>query len=323
MKKGIITMFLILYLFFPLSVFAYSDKVIPGGENIGIEVHNQGVMIVGFYKVNGKYTNTNLVAGDSIIRVSGQDVNSIDELVSAIDKNIQNNRVEISYLRDKKEYKEDLVVTLFDGVYKTGLYVKDSLNGVGTITYIDPKTRIYGALGHEIVEANTNKKIEVKTGNIFESYVLRIEKSMDGSPGAKRAKIEYDKTLGTIIKNTNKGIFGVYDKELPDKDALEVASVEEVEEGKATIYTVVKGNTYQEFEINITRIDPNSEIKNFYFEIKDDELLNATGGIVQGMSGSPIIQNNKIIGAVTHVIIDNVKSGYGISIVTMLEEGEN
>lgn len=323
MKKIFINLLFILYVLLPVNVLAYSDKIIPGGENIGIEVHNTGVMVVGFYKVNGKYTNSELIAGDTIIKVDNTEVNSINDLISAIDNNIYDNKVTITYLRDNKVKESKLNVVLFDGVYKTGLYVKDSLSGVGTITYIDPKTKIYGALGHEIIEGTTNKKIEVKTGNIYESYVLKITKSMDGNPGLKKAKIEYENVLGTVLKNTNKGIFGIYDKVLPNKELMEVATTSEVKEGKATIYTVVKGSTYKEYEINISRIDPNSEVKNFYFEITDEELLNATGGVVQGMSGSPIIQDNKIIGAVTHVIIDNVKTGYGISIVTMLEEGEN
>ena len=317
MKKFIFNLLIIGYLLMPVNVLAYSNYVIPGGENIGIEVHNNGVMIVGFYKVNGNYTNKDLRAGDSIIKV-----NSTSELVNAIDKNINGDNVKITFLRDGKELSTSLNVVLFDGVYKTGLYVKDSLNGVGTISYIDPETKIYGALGHEILEGSTNKRIEVKTGNIYESYVLKITKSMDGNPGAKRAKINYDKELGNIIKNTKVGIFGTYDKELPNKELLEVASVDEVNEGSAYISTVVKGNEIKNYEIDITRIDKNSDIKNFYFKIVSEELIDATGGVVQGMSGSPIIQDNKIIGAVTHVIIDDVKTGYGISIITMLEEGE-
>lgn len=322
MKKFIFNLLIIGYLLVPIKVMAYSTYIIPGGENIGIEVHNNGIMIVGFYKVNGNYTNKDLKAGDSIIKVNNIDVNSTSELVSTIDKNIKNNKVNITYLRDGKEYNSNLNVVLFDGVYKTGLYVKDSLSGIGTISYIDPNTKIYGALGHEILEGSTNKRIEVKTGNIYESYVLKINKSIDGNPGAKRAKIIYDKELGSIIKNTNVGIYGVYEKELPNKELLEVASLDEVHEGIAYISTVIKGNEIKKYKIDITRIDKNNIIKNFYFKIVDEELIDATGGVVQGMSGSPIIQDDKIIGAITHVIIDDVKTGYGISIVTMLEEGE-
>lgn len=321
MKKKVILMGLITLLM-PLQVLAYSNYIIPGGENIGIEVYNKGIMIVGFYKVNGEYPKTNLEAGDSIIKVGNEDVSTVNELVSAIDKNIKNNTVLLTYLKDNKEYQTELEVALLDGIYKTGLYVKDSLNGIGTLTYIDPESKIYGALGHEILESNTNKRIEVKTGNIFDSEVIKIIKSTDGIPGSKKAKIDYNNELGSVKKNTSSGIFGLYNSDLPSKEALEVGNIDEVELGKASIYTVVNGRDYNNYEINISRIDKDSNVKNFYFEITDEELLNTTGGVIQGMSGSPIIQNNKIIGAVTHVIVDDVKKGYGISIVTMLEEGE-
>lgn len=321
MKKKFILLSVI-SLLMPLKVFAYSNYIIPGGENIGIEVYNKGIMIVGFYKVNGEYPKTTLEAGDSIIRVGDEDVSTVNELVSAIDKNIKDNVVELTYLKDNKEYKTELEVSLLDGIYKTGLYVKDSLNGIGTLTYIDPESKIYGALGHEILESNTNKRIEVKTGNIFDSEVIQIIKSTDGIPGSKKAKIDYDTELGSVTKNTGSGIFGLYNSTLPSKEAKEVADIDEVELGKAVIYTVVNGKEYQEYEINISKIDKENKVKNFYFEITDEELLDATGGVVQGMSGSPIMQNDKIIGAVTHVIVDDVKKGYGISIVTMLEEGE-
>lgn len=322
MKKVYITIMALVIALLPLEVMAYSKYIIPGGENVGIEVHNNGVMIVGFYKVNGDYINTFLETGDSIIKINGDEVSSISDLVNAIDKSIKDNKVSINYLRDNKEYKDEMEVKLFDGVYKTGLYVKDSLNGIGTITYIDPKTKIYGALGHEILEGTTNKKIEVKTGTIFDSFVLKVNKSIDGTPGSKKAKIDFDTNLGTVIKNTGFGIFGKYQDSLPDKEALEIATIDEVSLGSASIYTVLQGKEIQEYKINIKRIDAKNNIKNFYFEVVDENLLNASGGIVQGMSGSPIIQNNKIIGAVTHVIVDDVKTGYGISIITMLEEGE-
>ncbi len=194
MKKKFIIFSLLTFLM-PLQVLAYSNYIIPGGENIGIEVYNKGIMVVGFYKVNGEYPKTNLEAGDSIVKVGSESVNTVNELVSAIDKNIKDNIVEVTYVKDNKEYKTNLEVSLFDGVYKTGLYVKDSLNGIGTLTYIDPESKIYGALGHEILESNTNKKIEVKTGNIFDSEVVKIVKSTDGVPGSKKAKIDYNTEL--------------------------------------------------------------------------------------------------------------------------------
>lgn len=308
----------------PLNVWAYSSKVIVGGENIGINIKSDGVLIVGFYKVNGKdiKSEPNLKIGDYIKEVNDIKINSINELTQAIDKNMQDNAVNLTILRDNKEIKVKLDLIKQNNLFKTGLYVKDSLTGIGTLTYIDPETKIFGALGHEILESNTNTRIEVKEGNIFNSTITGINKSINGVPGEKKASFNTDKVYGNITKNTINGLFGNYTTNLPGKKLVEVASKEEVKIGEATILTVLEDNKIEEYKINITKINEYNEIKNIFFEITDSKLLEKAGGIVQGMSGSPIIQNNKIIGAVTHVLIDNVKTGYGIFITTMLEEGE-
>ena len=206
-------------------------------------------------------------------------------------------------------------------MYKTGLYVKDSISGIGTLTYIDPNTKIYGALGHEIIESNSNSKIEVRTGTIFKSAVSSIDRSVDGTPGTKNARFYSNTVYGTITKNTEHGIYGEYD-DLLDKELVEVGDPSDLKLGKAYISTVIKDEDVDDYEITITKIDEKNDVKNIYFEITDNRLLDATGGIVQGMSGSPILQDGKIYGAVTHVVIENVKKGYGIFITTMLEEGE-
>ena len=156
------------------------------------------------------------------------------------------------------------------------------------------------------------------------SKVRSINKSRDGSVGSKNATIDYNEKIGNIYSNTDKGVFGLYTASLPNKDILEIATFEEIKNDNAYILTVTDNNKIQEYDIKI--IDKYNNKKNtqkaFSFEIIDNDLLNITGGIVQGMSGSPIIQDNKIIGAVTNVLVDDVKLGYGISIITMLEEGE-
>lgn len=209
-----------------------------------------------------------------------------------------------------------------NGVYKTGLYVKDSLTGLGTLTYIDPETKIYGALGHEILESTANSRIEVKTGNIFKSLVTSITKSEDSSPGTKNAKFYKNVIYGTIDKNVGAGIYGTYESAIDSNNLIPVINSNEVKTGEATIYTALDDNTVKDYTINILKVDANSKIKNFYFEVTDPVLLEKTGGIVQGMSGSPIVQNGNLIGAVTHVSIDKVTTGYGISIITMLKAGE-
>lgn len=309
----------------PWQVLAYSDRVIPGGENIGISIQSDGVMVVGFYKVNGSYRKgtPEIKNGDVIKKVGGIPVYTTQELVNAIDKTIHNDSVELTLKRNQKEFTTTLKMSLLDGVYKTGLYVKDSMSGLGTLTYIDPETKIYGALGHEIIESASAKRIEVRDGFIFKTLVTSIDKSVDGTPGGKNAKFYRDLPFGSIIKNTDVGIYGIYEELLPNKKDIAVAKKDEVVIGPATISTVLHGSEIKTYEIYIDRIDEDARTKNIHFEIIDEELLDQTGGVVQGMSGSPIMQNGKLIGAVTHVIVDRVKTGYGVFITTMLEEGES
>ena len=313
-----------LLLLIPINVFAYSDFIIPGGETLGIEINSKGIMVIGFYQINGKFNkgNPELKPGDYITKVNNIDVYTVDDLTSVIEDNISKSGVKITYNRNGKIKTSNLELVKDDNIYKTGLYVKDSITGIGTLSYIDPETKVFGALGHEIVESNTKSTVEIKSGIIFRNYITSIDKSTNGIPGSKNAKFYYDTTYGRIIKNTNVGIYGIYDAMLPQKDLIEVAEPNEVKIGKAYIETVLNGEEIKQYDINITSINESSDIKNINFEIIDEELLDKTGGVVQGMSGSPIIQNNKIIGAVTHVVIDNPSNGYGIFITTMLEEGE-
>lgn len=320
MKKKVLAILLILI--FPLNVLAYSDYIIPGGNNIGIEVYNEGIIVIGFYKINNKYNTNDLKIGDTIKRINGKNVYTVDDLVKSIENNVKDNKIEFTIERNKKEIIIDFELIYIDGTYKTGLYVKDSVSGIGTLTYIDPNTKIYGSLGHQIIEGNSMNTVEVRSGTIFESLVTSIDRSSIGTAGTKNAKFYSNNIYGNITKNKINGIYGTFTSELPDTTPLEVGKSEDLELGKATIYTVIDGKKVEEFEINITKINKTSEIKNISFEVTDERLLDKTGGIVQGMSGSPIIQNNKIFGAVTHVIVNNPTTGYGIFITTMLEEGE-
>lgn len=322
MKKYRFVGLLLTILLLPSIVFAYSNKVILGGQNVGIEINTQGILIVGFYKVNGIYNQSKLLVGDYITKVNDKEVNTINELVSEIENNVVDNKVTISYRRNDNVYSTILNLEYKDGVYKTGLYVKDTLLGNGTVTYIDPESKIYGALGHNVVESITNDKIELRTGNIFKSSISSITKSTDGSPGSINTKFYRNYIYGNIKENSLVGIYGNYMEDIDTTDLIEVANINEVKLGNAKVYTTLSNNEVKSYDINIIKIDKNNSIKNFYFEVVDDNLLDTTGGIVQGMSGSPIVQNNKLIGAVTHVTIDNVKTGYGVSIITMLEAGD-
>lgn len=314
--------FLLINLLFPIQILAYSSRVVLGGQNVGIIIRSDGILVVGFYKINGTLNNSKLSVGDYIIKVDNNDVTTINELIDNIDKSVKDNVVTLTYRHNGENKTTNLKLENVNGVYKTGLYVKDSLTGLGTLTYIDPETKIYGALGHEILESTANTRIEVKTGNIFKSIVTSITKSEDNAPGTKNAKFYKNVIYGTINKNVNAGIYGNYMESIDNDNLISVANLSDVKIGDATIFTALDDNEVKEYSIKILRIDPTNTIKNFYFEITDEELLNKAGGIVQGMSGSPIVQNNKLIGAVTHVSIDNVSTGYGISIITMLKSGE-
>ena len=304
-----ITMSLLIII--PINVFFFFYSIIPGGQNIGIQINTKGIIVVGLYKVNDSYPGreANLKVGDVITKINDEEVKNISEMVSTIEKQEDKNNIKITFMRNNSENSSTLkLVKQNDGVYRTGLYVKDSINGIGTLTFIDPNTKLYGALGHEIIESNSGKKLDIKDGKIYKSDVTTIDKSSRGNPGEKNAKYYPEEVYGNINENTSSGIFGKYDIKI----------------GPEKIRTVLEKDKIEEFDITITKIDENlASNKNILFEITDKELLEKTGGVVQGMSGSPIIQDDKIIGAVTHVIVDDAKMGYGIFITTMLEEAEN
>lgn len=326
LKKACL-IFLLAISVFPSIVLAYSEYIIPGGENIGIELNARGVMIVGLYKVDDRYPakDAGLRIGDIIVEVNNQPVSTIDGLVKQINA-ATSQTIKLKFYRNNELKTTTLTLHVDENnVLKTGLYVKDSITGIGTLSFIDPKTKLFGALGHEIIEKTTGKIIDIKDGKIFETSVSHIERSEVGAPGEKNAKFFTDNVFGKVLENTDKGIFGLYTSELPNKKLYKVAKPDEVKLGPAKILTVLKDNTIGAYDIVITKINNqnNQKTKNILFEITDGGLIQATGGIVQGMSGSPIIQNEYIVGAITHVVIDNPTRGYGIFITHMLEEAEN
>lgn len=321
MKKKILLLMLLLI---PMNLLAYSENIIVGGETIGIEAYSKGVVVVGFYKVNGKYiASETLKVGDTILEIEGVSVSSIKEMTSLIDKNIKNGKVNALIKRNNKTKKVVLNLVKDGSVYKTGLYIKEKVTGIGTLTFIDPETKIYGSLGHEIMISESTNRVEVRKGEIYKSFVNGIDRSINGRVGSKNASIDYQTELGTVTKNTGVGIYGIYNKTI-NKETTSVAKWEEINLGKAVIRTITDGSKIEEYEIEITSLNRNAidTNKSITFKVTDKTLMEKTGGIVQGMSGSPIIQNDKIIGAVTHVVIDEVNKGYAVFIRTMLEEGE-
>ena len=262
MKKTIIKMLLLINLLLPFNVFAYSDYILAGGQNIGIEINSNGVLIVGTYQINGNdpAKKANLQTGDKIISINNKEIYSIEEMVSIINDNISEESINITYKRGNNILNTTLEPIMDEnGIYKTGLYIKDSINGVGTLTFIDPNTKIYGALGHEIIEKTTGQKLEIQNGKIYSSTVTSITPSNEGNPGEKNARYDTNDIYGNIKENTTSGIFGMYTREIPNTKLYKVADKEEIELGDASILTVINDNTVEEFKINILKLNSSTK----------------------------------------------------------------
>ena len=319
-KNKLQVLILSFLLLLPVNTLAYSNYVITGGETIGIEVNSLGIMVVGFYDVNNKSIakDAGFMIGDRILEVNGNEVSNINEMINNVGE-----ETDFTVVRDSKikhiKLKSDRDAS---GILKTGLYVKDRISGIGTLTYIDPESKVFGALGHEILETTTITKFEIKDGKIYDATVNEIVKSRNGRAGEKSARYDRNNLEGTVNKNETSGIYGIYQEDFTDREKMKVGKVSEIKLGEALIRTVVHDNEIEDFEINILNINKDSETKNILFEVVSPTLLELTGGIVQGMSGSPIIQDDKIIGAVNYVIVNDTAKGYGIFITTMLEEGD-
>lgn len=323
-KKKLLLLFSFLIIFIPTNILAYSDKVILGGNNIGITVNTKEIEVVGFYKVDGKYTakDMGIKIGDKITHIENVQISSINEMVELINEKMKNDSVNITVLRNSEYLNFKLNLVKENNTYKTGLYIKDQITGIGTLTYIDPDSKIYGALGHEIT-SSTNNIVEITDGKIFKAEITGNTQSTVTTTGEKNAIFDSSKVYGTISENTTKGIYGTYTETINTDDLINIAEPNEVKLGKAYIYTVLQGNKIEKFEINILKINKDTVTKNILFEITDQKLIDKTNGVIKGMSGSPIVQNDKLVGAVTHAIVNDNNKGYGIFITTMLKEGEN
>ncbi len=325
LKTYTLNLLLLTTFIIPQTIFAYSDYIIAGGETVGIRLNTDGILIAGSYAINGHNPSNEagLKSGDIINQINNKDVHTVEDMVDIINScNCES--LKISYIRDDKSANTTLNLYQENGTLKTGLYVKDTISGVGTLTFIDPKTKLFGILGHEIADASTGDIIDIKSGTIFSSSITGITKSDRGKPGEKNAILYSDKVKGNILENTNKGIFGNYTSNISTNKLYKVGTLDNIKLGDAKILTVLDGTEVGEFSIKILSVNQTSnKLKNIEFEITDKKLLEKTNGIVQGMSGSPIIQDDYIIGAVTHVVVDDPHRGYGILITNMLEEAEN
>lgn len=323
MKKFTLSLLLI-YLLFPISVYAYSDYLIASGKNIGIELKSNNLIIVGSYDIDSYNVlkESELTVGDKIIAINDEKITSAENMQKIINK-LNTDKITITYERNGIHNKTDIILHQEDNEYRTGLYVRNTIRGVATLTYIDKENHKFGALGHEILDKTTKSSFNADNGTIFESTVTGITKSADGNPGEKNAHSNSSVIYGNVEENTKSGVFGTYTAEVSNTKTYKVAAPEEIKLGKAKLLTVIEDDKVEEFDIEIEKINTSSKNKNILFKVTDKKLLEKTGGIVQGMSGSPIIQNNFIVGAVNYVVVDKTNKGYGIFITTMLEEAEN
>lgn len=312
-----------------------SLMLIPGGQSIGVSLQTQGVIIVGQAPVIGQDGKKHYPAkeagveiGDVILKIGGKEVHSDQEVAEVIHQAGASQGKVGLLLKRKGEMIEKSVATVYcpeTARYRIGLYVRDEAAGVGTLTFMDPVTRKYGALGHIINDADTNQRIEVADGKIVSSSIYGIEKGSRGHPGEKVGSFDTNSMFsGSIEKNTMTGIFGVLNGQISNpyfERAIPVGWEAEVKEGPAKIYTVIQGDRIQEYDVNIERIlSHRTDAKNMVIRVTDPELIKATGGIIQGMSGSPIVQEGKLIGAVTHVFVNDSLRGYGVFMQNMLRE---
>lgn len=308
--------------------------VIPGGMPVGIYLETDGVMILGTERipsVDGMQYNPaeHLVkSGDYIVGINGRKIDTKAQLVEAVSQ-LKEDEVVLNVKRNGEEiYIRFKAVECGAGEYKLGIWVRDNTQGLGTVTFLNADSE-FGALGHGIHDIDTNELLNISDGTLYITSIRDIQKGESGSPGGMEGIIIYNNynVLGTITKNTDVGIFGTVDRIdalFSEQKPMETAKKEEVEDGPATIRCAVSGEI-REYDIEITGVDyyTNEMNKGLTIEVTDEELLKETGGIVQGMSGSPIIQNGKLIGAVTHVFVNDPKKGYGIFIENMLEMCEN
>ena len=304
-----------------------SLKLYPGGVPFGVKFLTEGVIVTGFEDVktdSGKIcpaAQAGLRQNDIILEINGESVTSAATLSSFLEGS-DGSALTVTYTRDGKQSKTSLTPCYCkeDGKYKTGMFVRDSGAGIGTVTYIVPDTLDFGGLGHGICDGETGKLIPMQRGSVVGVTINGVVKGLSGSPGEVRGYFSSGKT-GTLFKNTENGVFGAF-VSLPEGLACEplpVGTRNDVTAGKAYIYCTLDGTTPQKYEIEISEIRRDSASnKCFNVKVTDKALINKSGGIVQGMSGSPIIQNGKLVGAVTHVLVNDPTAGYGIFIENML-----
>ena len=321
------------------AVQVVSERVlVPGGQSVGIRMNVKGVLVVGLEEIETREGIVSpgymagLQIGDMITSINGEPVVYASDVAEIVNRDSAGGlppKYNLKVLRKEEELNIDVspVKEIESGDYKIGIWVKEKIAGIGTLTFYDPQNNVFAALGHGIYENQTGTLLEAAEGQLLRTEVKSIKEGQAGEPGEIRG-IFYgnEDPIGSVVKNSG---FGVYSEGEDFKDfqlaqPMVMGRQEQVENGDAYILTTIDGDKVERFDIKITKVNKQREpdSKSMEIEVVDEKLLNYSGGIVQGMSGSPIIQNNKIIGAVTHVFVNNPTKGYGIFVEWMVDEGE-
>ena len=292
--------------------------LVPGGQVVGLELQDDTVTVVAIDQQLGAGAKKGgLEAGDRILQIDKTSIKTAQDVQQALTSS--DGKVEVTILRAGKTKKLQILPAATTQGPKLGVYLKQGTTGLGTITYYDPETRKFGALGHG-VNTTGGSLLSMRRGSVYPAGVLSVNKGKIGAPGQLLGALEAPVAIGDLQKNTQQGIFGTLETPVAE-EPLPVAALEQVKTGKATIRSTISGDTLKEYSVEILKIYPNSRdrCRNFLIKVTDPTLLSQTGGIVQGMSGSPIIQDGKLVGAVTHVLVNDPTMGYGIFIENMLD----
>ena len=302
--------------------------VVPMGNAIGMKLYTAGVLVVGMSEIEGKkpYENSGIKEGDRIIQINQNQIDNTDDLMKAVNRSDGNN-ISIKYVRDEKTITTSIKpVKNSSNEYKIGLWVRDAAAGVGTLTFYEPSSGMFAALGHGIMDIDTAELIKIANGELVTTNILSINKGTKGNPGEIRGTIEAGHTIGSISKNTKFGVFGTINKtpflNTSNINEMQVALREEIKIGKAQIICELENGKKEYYDIEIQRIfiNNNKDNKSMLIKVTDKKLLEKTGGIIQGMSGAPIIQNGKFVGAITHVLVNDPSIGYGVFADIMLKQ---
>jgi stage IV sporulation protein B len=305
--------------------------VIPVGQAVGIKLFSKGVLVVGLSDVEtgsgvvSPARECGLRSGDIITQINSESINSIDQVTDLIQQ-LEGEEMSLRVSRGSKtlQLTGEAVQCLSDGTFRLGAWLRDSMAGIGTVTYYDPDTGQFAALGHGISDVDTGLLMPIRSGGIMNAQITGVVKGSASAPGELHGSFDLTQDLGRLTANTDRGIFGTLTEGAWTGTAVPVASRKEVKVGEASILANIEGDQVEEFSVEILRVYPAamSETRNLMLRITDPRLLEKTGGVVQGMSGSPILQNGKLVGAVTHVLLEDPTRGYGILAENMLSLGE-